>query len=201
MKPLAAVAGIVGPILFFGVVLLEGAVRPGYRPLHDTISELSLGPRGWIQTANFLIFGLLFIVFARGVKASVDDSRAMRLGLTLLTAIGLGVFGCGVFRAESRPPASMSAAGLLHLVCAIVLVFALLPVATGVMTRAFAADVRWRSFVPATALTSLVTLALLVGGLAVLGQPGQPYEGLIQRIDVAVFLAWQIAVARRIATM
>src|SRR5205823_13864088 len=131
------------------------------------------------QTANFLIFGLLFIVFARVLKASLDDTRAARLGATLLTVIGLGILGCGLFRAESRPPSSMSATGLLHLVCAIVFVFALLPVATGVMTRAFAVDVRWRSFVTATGLTSFVTLTLLVGGLGLISPPGQPYAGSI----------------------
>ena len=205
MRTLAAIAGTVGPALFFLVLLVEGAVRPGYRPLRDTISELSLGPRGWIQTANFLVFGLLFIVFARGVRASVTDSRATRLGARLLLVIGVGVLGCGLFRAEHWPPSSMSLAGVLHLLCAIVLVFALLPVATGVMARAFSADARWRSLGRMTRLTSLLTLALLVGGLALTSPPGQPprignvYAGLIQRIDVAVFLAWQMAVARRIA--
>ena len=204
MRTLAAIAGTVGPVQFFLVLLVEGALRPGYRPLRDTISELSLGPRGWIQTANFLVFGLLFIVFARGVKASVNDTRATRLGATLLLVIGVGVLGCGLFRAEHWPPSSMSLAGVLHLLCAIVLVFALLPVATGVMARAFSADARWRSLGRMTRLTSLLTLALLVGGLALTSPPGQPprignvYAGLVQRIDVAVFLAWQIAVARRI---
>jgi len=205
MRTLAAIAGTVGPLQFFLVLLAEGATRPGYRPLRDTISELSLGPRGWIQTANFLVFGLLFIVFARGVKASVNDSRATRLGAMLLSVVGVGVLGCGLFRAEPWPPSSMSLAGVLHLLCAIVLVFALLPVATGVMARAFSTDAHWRSLGRMTRLTSFLTLALLVGGLALMSPPGQPprignvYAGLIQRIDVAVFLAWQIAVARRIA--
>lgn len=205
MRPLAALAGTIGPVLFFVVLLVEGAVRPGYRPLRDTISELSLGPRGWIQTANFLVFGILFIVFARGMKASLGDSRAARLGATLLTVIGIGVLGCGLFRAEPWPPSSMSPAGLLHLASAMLLVFALLPVATGVMVRAFGADVHWRSLRPATGLTSFLTLALLVGGIAFMSLPGQPprigndYAGLIQRTDVAVFLVWQIVSARRIA--
>jgi len=205
MRPLAALAGTVGPVLFFVVLLVEGAARPGYHPLRDTISELGRGPRGWIQTTNFLVFGILFIVFAQGVKASLEHSRAARLGGALLSLIGLGVLGCGLFRAEPWPPSSMSPTGLLHLVCAMALIFALLPVATGVMTRAFAANVRWRALVPVTALTSFVTLALLVGGLALMSPPGQParlgndYAGLIQRVDVAVFLAWQCAVARRIA--
>jgi hypothetical membrane protein len=204
MRPLAALAGTVGPVLFFVVLLAEGAVRPGYEPLRNTISELSLGPRGWIQTANFLIFGILFAIFTRGLKASLDDSRPARLGTALLSVIGIGVMGSGLFRAEPWPPSSMGPTGLLHLVCAMVLIFALMPVAAGVMTRAFVADVRWRSLGPVTGLTAFVTLALLVGGLASMSPPGQAprigneYAGLIQRVDVAVFLAWQIVVAWRI---
>jgi hypothetical protein len=205
MRPLAALAGTVGPLLFLTVLLVEGAVRPGYQPLRDTISQLSLGPRGWIQTANFLVFGMLFLIFARGVRASLAGSRAARAGSTLLFVIGAGVLGCGVFQAEPWPPSSMSPAGLAHLVCAMVLVFALLPVATGVMTRAVAGEAHWRALAPASGLTSLLTLGLLVGGLSLMSPPGRParigndYAGLIQRVDVAVFLAWQVAVARRIS--
>ena len=204
-RQLAALAGAIGPVSFFAVLLVEGAVRPGYRPMHDTISELSLGPRGWIQSANFLIFGILFIVFARGVKASLDRSLAARTGAALLFVIGLGVLGCGLFRAEPWPPSSMGASGLIHLVCAMVLIFALLPVATGVLARAFVSDARWGSLGLVTGLTSIITLVLLAGGLALMSPPGQParigdeYAGLIQRVDVGVFLLWQIAVARRIA--
>jgi len=204
-RQLAALAGAIGPVSFFAVLLVEGAVRPGYRPMHDTISELSLGPRGWIQSANFLIFGILFIVFARGVKASLDRSLAARMGAALLFVIGLGVLGCGLFRAEPWPPSSMGASGLIHLVCAMVLIFALLPVATGVLARAFVSDARWGSLGLVTGLTSIITLVLLAGGLALMSPPGQParigdeYAGLIQRVDVGVFLLWQIAVARRIA--
>ena len=101
-------------MLFLAVLIVEGAARPGYRPLHDTISELSFGPRGWIQTANFIVFGMLFVVFARGVNASLDDSRAARAGGALLSLIGLGVIGAGLFRAEPWPPSSMSLAGVLR---------------------------------------------------------------------------------------
>jgi hypothetical membrane protein len=205
MRRLASLAGTIGPVLFLVVVIAEGAVRPGYQPLRGTISELSLGPRGWVQTANFVVFGLLFMIFVRGLKTSLADSRAARLGSTVLFVIGLGVLGCGLFPAEPWPPSSMSSAGLLHLVCAMLLVFALLPVATAVMMRAFMADPRWRSLGPISGVTSFVTLALLVGGLSLMSPPGRParigneYAGLIQRIDVAVFLAWQFVVARRIS--
>src|ERR1051325_5284255 len=108
MRRLAALAGIAGPLVFFTVVILEGAHRRGYDPLRDTISELSLGPRGWIQTANFLVFGVLFLVFAYGVKTGLGGFGAARIGGLLLFVIGLGVLGCGLFRPEHWPPSSMS---------------------------------------------------------------------------------------------
>jgi hypothetical membrane protein len=205
--PLAAWAGTVGPVLFFGVVAVEGLLRPGFRPLQHTISDLSRGPRGWIQDANFLVFGILLVIFARGITASINDSRASRIGGRLLLAIGLGALGCGLFRAEPWPPSAMSPAGLLHLVSAMVLVFPVLPVAAGVMARAFVADARWRSLARMTSVTAVATALLLVGGLAVMSPPGQParignhYAGLIQRLDVAVFLAWQFTVSRRMARL
>lgn len=203
--PLAALAGTVGPVLFLVVVLVEGLLRPGFRPLQHTISDLSRGPRGWIQDANFLVFGILFVIFARGLAASVNDSRAARLAQPLLLAIGIGVLGCGLFRAEPWPPSSMGPTGLLHLLSAMVLVFPLLPLASGLMARAFVTDARWRSLARVTRVTAGITAALFVGGLAVMAPPGQDprignrYAGLIQRLDVTVFLAWQFTVSRRMA--
>jgi hypothetical protein len=49
------------PALFVAVVLVEGAIRPGYDPLHHFGSELSLGSGGWIQVTNFIVTGLLVL--------------------------------------------------------------------------------------------------------------------------------------------
>ena len=56
---LSAWAGMLGPALFVAVFSIEGALRPGYNALSTYVSALSLGPRGWIQIANFYLFGLL----------------------------------------------------------------------------------------------------------------------------------------------
>src|SRR5215207_2164481 len=45
-------------VVFMGVLLIEGALRPGYRPTYHPGSALSLGDRGWIQIANFLQLGI-----------------------------------------------------------------------------------------------------------------------------------------------
>ena len=52
-----------GPV-FAAVFLVEGALRDGYQPLRHPVSSLALGPRGWIQTANFAVAGTLFLAGA-----------------------------------------------------------------------------------------------------------------------------------------
>ena len=66
IRTLASWAGMIGPTLFVAVFTLEGWLRPGYNPLSMVVSELSLGPRGWIQITNFLMLGVLFLIFAPG---------------------------------------------------------------------------------------------------------------------------------------
>ena len=52
-----AAAGATGPVLFVLTYLVNGAVQPDYDSSHDTISTLSLGRHGWIQIANFVVYG------------------------------------------------------------------------------------------------------------------------------------------------
>jgi Protein of unknown function (DUF998) len=60
-----------GPV-FVAVFLLEGAVREGYRPLRHAVSSLALGPRGWIQAANFTVTATLFLAGAAGLVGIGD---------------------------------------------------------------------------------------------------------------------------------
>src|SRR4051812_15706279 len=86
-------AGIIGPVLFVSLVVIEGRLRVGYDSREMYISALSLGPRGWVQILNFVISGLLFLVFARGVAAEAPS----RVGPALLTIIALGYLLSGLF--------------------------------------------------------------------------------------------------------
>ncbi len=81
----AALGGIIGPIMFgFIVVVLtilqyDFMVGLGWRPFADSDvpwpSGLALGPYGWLQVANFVLFGLLLIVFAIGLHRGVAAGR------------------------------------------------------------------------------------------------------------------------------
>jgi len=55
---LSVLFGVGAAVVFVAVVMIEGARRPGYRPIYHTGSELELGQRGWIKRASFVLMGI-----------------------------------------------------------------------------------------------------------------------------------------------
>src|SRR5260221_12460139 len=76
--------GLVGPLLFIVVLLIEGATRPGYNAWRHFGSQLSLGDQGWEQIANFLICGVLCVGFALGLRRVLNRGRVATGVRTLL---------------------------------------------------------------------------------------------------------------------
>src|SRR6266567_6949207 len=111
-RQLAIWVGLIGPVLFVSVFLLEGALRPGYNPLSAYVSALSLGPRGWIQIANFIVSGALLLVFTRAVAGEFPSGKASRGGIILLAIIAVGYLASGPFVMD--PPGTPLSAASLH---------------------------------------------------------------------------------------
>ncbi len=59
-----ALAGVVGPIFFLAVFTLAGFLRPGYSPVRQPVSDLGVGPSGWIVDGPAVLTGLLLLAFA-----------------------------------------------------------------------------------------------------------------------------------------
>jgi hypothetical protein len=68
VRRLGAWAAIVGPTVFVVTFTVEGWLRPDYNAAAMFVSALSLGSSGWIQVLNFVVVGLSFLAFARGVS-------------------------------------------------------------------------------------------------------------------------------------
>ncbi len=201
IRSLGGAAGIIGPLLFFGIATIQGWLRPRYSSLRHFISELGTGPSGWIGRLNSIVAGILRIVFAVGIGEVITDSTAARSGIVLLTLAGMGSIGCGLFPGELRPPLSTS--GKLHLFFGL-LVFGLIPPACLAFALGFAMETQWRHFSLYTAATGVGTAFLFVFGYVTFklrsprGSPpriGNLYCGLIQRLDFLVFFAWQVTMA------
>ncbi len=58
--------GGVGAVLFTATYLIEGFTRPGYDAWKQAIAALSLGPGGWVQQVNFVVYGVLLGLSAVG---------------------------------------------------------------------------------------------------------------------------------------
>ena len=93
MTRLLLTCGVVGAVLFVITFLIDGATRPGYRPLYHPVSALALGSRGWVQTSNFAVTGVLMIAAAAGIREALD----VTFGPALLALFGVGLVVSGAF--------------------------------------------------------------------------------------------------------
>jgi hypothetical protein len=192
-----------GPV-FVAVFLLEGAMRDGYRPLRHPVSSLALGPRGWIQTANFAVAGTLFLAGAAGLARAGEAMASNRATPALIGAAGAGLIAAGALTTDpvsGYPPGTPEAlthpsrTGAAHNLAAI-------PVFVGLPAAALAYGWRsWRSgrrrfglYSAGSALTMLTTMALAGAGF---GQSPRLVSlgGLFQRVSIITGFAWVTALS------
>jgi len=195
-QPQLAWAGILGPMLFVAVFTIESWLRPGYAPVRMYVSELSLGLRGWIQNANFMVFGLLFLMFTRSVSGEFQTEKAARAGILLLSIIAICYlpFGFFVMDPVSTPRNELTFSGVFHaLIGEIVLV--LMPVSCFVFLLRFHEQAKWRFLQRRTIeLGTIIALAtsLIIASMNLSGVQNVLHEwlGLIQRFSIVPYMIW-----------
>ena len=200
---IAALAGMLGPLLFVVTFSVEGWLRPGYDARRMFISALSLGPRGWIQIVNFLFLGVALFVFSRGVAAAFREGKASRAGHVLLTIIAVALFASGPFVMDPMGTVreAMTVHGILHNIFG-AFVFSLTPVTCFVFWRRFRTDESFRSLRTWTLVAGIVTtLAVVLLRIATPRPPGPgnaltSFTGVIQRTEAVTFFAWVFTFAR-----
>lgn len=154
-RQLAAWAGMIGSTLFILIFTLEGWYRPGYEPLEMYVSVLSLGSRGWVQILNFVVFGVLLLIFSWGVAAGFPNGKASRGGPILLRIIAIGYLLSGPFVMDpaNTPRNQMTFHGTIHGILGGI-VFSLMPVSCFVFLRRFREDPEWQFLPRQTSSTS-----------------------------------------------
>src|SRR5918995_2732552 len=115
--------GIVAGPLFLTVGLTQAFTRDGFDLSRHPLSLLSLGNLGWVQIANFVVTGGLFLACAAGMGRALGPGRGGTWGPRLVGALGAGLVMAGVFVADAGagfPPGApagapqMSWHGVLH---------------------------------------------------------------------------------------
>lgn len=87
---------LAGP-LFTLIWILESFTRLDYNPLRHPVSSLALGSLGWMQSANFIVAGLLSLVFAIGLWLALRPQRVSTWGPLSVAVWAIGLIGAGLF--------------------------------------------------------------------------------------------------------
>ncbi|MFW6079299.1 MAG: DUF998 domain-containing protein [Gemmatimonadota bacterium] len=163
-------AGIAAGAVFPLVVLVQALTREGFDLAVHPLSMLSLGDFGWIQIANFVLTGLLFVGFAAGMRRLLGSGRGGRWGPRLIGFYGAVNVAAGVFTVDPMygfPPGTpeglpetLSWHAIVHNLT-FALAFLGLIVAIFVFARRFASVGR-RGFAAYSLATGLATPALIV---------------------------------------
>jgi hypothetical membrane protein len=194
-----AVAGIVAPIVFTLLVILQGLLQPEYSHLVLPISALAVLPLGWIQNLNFYLTGALMAAYAVGLHAGIRRRRRSVVGPALLMISGIGLIVAGTFPMITDPSGALvEPPG--HVVGAI-LSFLGAGLALTALSRRMAADPRWRNlatYVFASGI-AIVVLFVMMAGLAV-PSDGMLHSwfGLLQRVVLAIWFPCLIVLAVRL---
>lgn len=187
-------SGVVGPLLFVVVLLIEGATRPGYNAWHTFGSLLSLGDQGWMQISNFIVCGVLTLGFAIGLRQVLHAGKGSVWGPILLGFFGLLLIIAGIFVTDPGQGYPVGVArlanptghGIIHALSGLA-IFLSLSSAAFVMIRRFMGDPTWRGW----ALYSLFTGLIMLASFFLSQMPSaSTLAGLLQRIGIIAGWIW-----------
>jgi hypothetical protein len=192
---------------------VNGFVHENYSPLRNTVSELAIGPGGWIQIANFVVTGCLMTAFAVGLHRTMSRGRAMApvpgdrvggserafvagdragWGPRLVALYGLSLIVVGVFVSDPVAGLSTTVHGNVHLLVSLV-VFGALTAACFVLGRRFP-ERSWRVY------SRVVGVVVPVFFIA-MGAGPAAYSGLLQRVAILAGWTWIAAVSVRMSRL
>lgn len=188
---------------------IEGSLRTDYSAARHPVSSLAIGPRGWVQAANFWTTGTLCSAFAVGLSRARARAPGEQppLGPALIGLVSGGLLTCGLFRADpvngyppGTPPAPsvLSRPGRVHLAASGVVMVGV-PTTAALYARAAAArgDRRWSWF---SSVTTGLTSSGFVLACAGFGQVGRlpAAAGAFQRVGVGAGFVWLGILAVRV---
>jgi hypothetical protein len=199
--------GVLGPLLFIVVFLIEGATRPGYSAWRHAVSQLSLGDQGWINSLAIIACGGFLLCFAIGLWTALRSGKGSVWGPVLTALCGALFIMIGIFPINpglGYPPdvaPTYRLAGLIHAI-AVTIFFGCLCALCFVMARYRAGDPAWKWWAPFSRITGVVAPLCYVAATALTTLdmngvlPNAP-GGLIQRIAIIGGFGWIMLLALR----
>ncbi len=185
------VCGILSSLLYAGIDALGGTLWKGYSFTSQPVSDLGAigSPVRTVVFPLFILYDVLFMVFALGVLAFAGRKRAVRIVGGLLVGYGVVNF-VAIFTPEHLGETATSAGNTMHIIGAGVTVLLFL-LQLGVGAIAFGRGFRLYSI--GTLLTVLALGAYIFAGV----NAGQlvPWVGVLERILIYGYMLWVVVLA------
>jgi Predicted membrane protein len=182
-----ALCGVIAPILFTFLVIVESLIRPGYSQIFNDVSDLGIGPYAIIQNINFIIFGLLSIGFAMGLGANLQH-RAGKAAKWLVIVFGLCIIlaGATLFSVGSDVTYAKDVVshGLVSAIAFLVIIVAQFMTWLALKGNSSAMWGHYRTYSLISGLMSILTLVILSYTQFSL------YHGATERLFIAVWMIW-----------
>ncbi|MBB6671824.1 DUF998 domain-containing protein [Cohnella nanjingensis] len=197
---LLLLGGVISAPLFFIIAIVQVITRTEFDIKRHAISTLTLGDLGWIQSANFIVTGLLAVLAAIGARGLLMRGTG-RAGLWLIGVYGIGMIMAGLFKpdpglgfpsgAPEGMPTSMSGHAALHSM-AFFASFICLIAAMVVFSRRFRVQGErgWRVYCLSA---SILAPLLIVAGMGI-----NIWVGIIMGVAGMVAFGWVSALAARL---
>ncbi|MEO3876700.1 DUF998 domain-containing protein [Nonomuraea sp. B12E4] len=196
-------SGVAAGVLVPALLWADGATRPGFSVWRHGASQLGTGERGWLQTANFVVGGLLLLAFATGMRHTLRGGRGATWGPILLSTAAAGLVMAGLVSTDPAlgyppgQPTIVTTGGRLHQVAGFML-FAGLSAAAFVLTRRLGeASRNWATYSRVSGV--LILVFAFAAGIAyrldTLGMWRPAPAGLLEHLSLLTGFCWIIAVS------
>lgn len=178
---------------FFVVALISlHLLEPDFSAVNEYTSDYALGESfGWLMRAAFFAAGLASIAIALGLKRSLEPGKRVTATVALFLVAGVAFFTVGAFNGDPTGQTDLSTSGTVHVVGSVVL-FVALVVAVWFLRGVFDRDRQFQRFASAQ---KWLAIAFTMGFVATFAVPEDGAVGAIQRIFVAILMAWLAFVA------
>jgi hypothetical protein len=167
------------------VLILHGVQAGHYHPLTQAVSELALGPDGWLMAIAFCSLGT-GTLFLAAMLRRLDTPP--RVAPYLIAVSGLLSYVSAFVHADG--PHGSTTHGLIHQTVGIV-TFVLMITGMFALVRPFRRDRHFRGL----ATPTLAWAFAAVGGFVLIPLSGAAYFGVAQRIFLGIILSWALTAA------
>ena len=178
-----ALCGVIAPIFFWLMVIIESFLRPGYSQYYNFVSDLGVGPYSILQNINFIIFGVLTFGLALGLKTAFrNQGKKLEATVWFVVLFGLGVLLAGVFPESylsANPHNIVSATAFVAVIAAQIL--------AGLGLRNINSKI-WGRYGTYSLISGLLSIILVI--LLKVAILYGIYPGLTQRAFLIVSWAW-----------